>query len=75
MMTAKDKLKQAVKRGDYKTALRIAKGFRIEFTPEEQRTVQIAYECMAGKESFYRSLRHIDVDKIKGEAIALMKSY
>lgn len=43
--------------GDLKTALRIAKGFRLGLTPEERATLVRGYECMVHPE-FYRQLGH-----------------
>ena len=42
--------------GDIVSALRICRNFRIGVPEENRREMQIAYECMTGKESFYRSL-------------------
>lgn len=53
-------------------ALKIFKTFRIGFTKEEQRTLQIAHESMTGKEDFYKSLQ-LDTATIKLQAIQIIK--
>ena len=53
------KTKQAVKlfkAGNLKDALRIFRTFRIGFSKEEKRIIQIAYESLAGNDLFYASL-------------------
>lgn len=47
---------QYLKDGDLRSALSILKTFRYDFTGEERRTIQIAYESMTGKAQFYESL-------------------
>lgn len=53
-------------------ALRIFKTFKIGFTKEEKEKIEIAYECMTGRESFYLSLQ-VDTSNIKEQAIQLIK--
>ena len=53
------KTEQAVsflRAGNLKDALRIFRTFRIGFSKEERRIIQIAYESLAGKDAFYTSL-------------------
>lgn len=53
------KTEQAVsflRAGNLKDALRIFRTFRIGFSKEEKRIIQIAYESLAGNDSFYASL-------------------
>lgn len=45
-----------LKDGDLRSALSILKTFRYDFTREERRTIQIAYESLTGKAKFYESL-------------------
>lgn len=47
---------QYLKDVDLRSALSILKTFRYDFTREERRTIQIAYESMTGKAKFYESL-------------------
>lgn len=42
--------------GCLKEALAIFRTFRIGFSKEEKRIIQIAYESLAGNDSFYASL-------------------
>ena len=55
-MTKKtDIVKEAVKIGDFKKALRIAKNFRINVTKEQRELMARAYECIVHPE-FYRQI-------------------
>lgn len=56
-----------------KEAFRIFKTFRGKFTPEEKRTIEIAYECMTGKYYFY-SLLGINAEEVVREAVDIIKS-
>jgi len=58
--------------GNITEALKLFKDFRIGFTVGERRVVQIAYESLTGKESFYRSIK-LDTDQIKQSAIQIIK--
>lgn len=60
------------KSGNITGALKIFKGFKIGFTKDEQRKLQIAYESMTGNDSFYRSLQ-LDTATISTEAIQIIK--
>ena len=61
-MTKKtDIVRQAMKSGEWKKALRIAKGFRINVTKEQRERMSRAYECIVHPE-FYRQIG-IDVMK------------
>ena len=53
-------------------ALKLFKTFRIGFTADERRTIQIAHESLTGKEEFYKSLK-IDTATIKVQAVQLIK--
>ena len=68
-MEIKTKTAQAIeafKNGSLKQAFRLMLRFR-GFSKEEKRAIQIAYECMAGKEAFYVSLG-INPEEIIGKA-------
>lgn len=69
--TKRQQLKDLLKKGDTKNALRIAKGLDVTFSKEEIRVIDIAYECFSGKESFYRQLGE-NVSMIKNKAISLL---
>lgn len=51
-----------LKSGNFLKALAIVKTFRLGFSKEEKRSIQIACESLSGHEQFYRSL-DIDTDK------------
>ncbi len=57
-----------------KEAFAILKTFRREISKEDKRTVEIAYECMTGKESFYNQIG-IDTISIKKQAFEVLASY
>ena len=76
MTTAENKTQKAVrlhKEGKVKEALRIFKTFRNNVTKEEKRTLEIAYEALCGRSSFYKTLG-IDTDKVVANAIALINA-
>ncbi len=50
-----DIVREAVKAGEWKKALRIAKDFRINVSQEQRSTMARAYECMVHPE-FYRQI-------------------
>lgn len=50
-----DIVREAVKAGEWKKALRIAKDFRINVTKEQRDTMARAYECMVHPD-FYRQI-------------------
>ena len=56
---------------DYVGALSIAKTFRLGFTKEQRRTLQIASEVLGGNASFYRQLG-IDTEKMVTDAKKLL---
>lgn len=56
-----------------KEAFRIFKTFRGKFSPEEKRTIEIAYECMTGKSAFY-SMLGINTEDMVEEAVATIKT-
>lgn len=54
--TKKQQVTDYLKKNDLKNALRIAKTFTIELNKDQQRSVQIAYESLTGKASYYQQL-------------------
>lgn len=66
-----DKVKSLLAVGAFQKALTIVKTFRLGFSREEKRSIQIAYESLSGHEQFYRSLG-IDVDKVIEETRQLL---
>ena len=61
------------KSGKMTKALSLFKTFKIGFSNEEQRTVQIAYEALTGKATFYEGLG-INTAQTIEEATALIKT-
>lgn len=55
MIKKSDIVREAVKDGEWKKALRIAKDFRINVTKEQREKMSRAYECMVHPE-FYQQL-------------------
>lgn len=62
-----------LKSGETVKALKLFKTFKIGFTKDEKRKIEIAYESMTGKNVFFQSLQ-LDTATIKAEAIQLLKS-
>ena len=60
--TKVDKVKSLLAAGAFQKALAIVKTFRIGFSKEEKRSIEIAYESLNGYERFYRALG-IDTDR------------
>jgi hypothetical protein len=56
MQTKTNKAVSFLRSGDFRSALAIISAFRIGFTKEEKRTLEIAKECLSGNEPFYRSI-------------------
>lgn len=48
-------VKEAIKAGDFKKALKLAKDFRINVTKEQREAMARAYECIVHPE-FYRQI-------------------
>lgn len=57
-----DKVKSLLVTGDFQKALTIVKTFRIGFSKEEKRSIEIAHEVLTGNERFYQALG-IDTEK------------
>lgn len=56
MKSKRDKTRDLIISGDYKTAIKNAKGFDRIYNKDEVRILQIASECLSGNLSFYKSL-------------------
>lgn len=74
METKSQKFRRLFHEQKYKDALGVIKSFRRSLEADEIRTLNIAWECLSGKDSFYRQLG-IDVDKIKFEAYSIMLNH
>ena len=72
--TKTGKAKKLFYSGKIKEALKILKGFRIGYTPQERRMLEIAYECMCGSMAFYESLGHNPEDVIS-QAQEIIKNH
>lgn len=55
-MTKNQQVQKYLADSNLKGALRIASKFRLAFSKEQQKTLQIAHECLCGKADFYRQL-------------------
>lgn len=67
-----DMVRRLVAAGEYKAALRIAKGFRLGITKEQADDMRRGYECMATSPAFYRSLG-MDTEALVAKGIATIK--
>lgn len=72
METKTSKAVKLFKEGHLKEALSLFSKFKLGFTKEEKRTLEIAYESSTGKSRFYESLG-IDTDKQIVSAISIIK--
>lgn len=72
METKTSKAVKLFKEGHLKESLSLFSKFRLGFSKEEKRTLQIAYESFTGKERFYQSLG-IDTDRQIISSIELIK--
>lgn len=76
MVSKKSKAISLIKEGKYKKALKILKGFTREFTIDQSRHLQIAYETWSSctTQAFYNA---IDVNWSESQAISkqLMSMY
>ena len=55
MVTVSNAVRELIEKGQYKKALRMAKGFRLGITKEESNRLKLAYECLVHPE-FYSQL-------------------
>ena len=58
--------------GNIAGAMKIFRTFKIGFSKDERRLIQIAQESMTGKEDFYKSIK-LDTATIKQQAIQIIK--
>ncbi len=61
-----------LRRGDVKEALKIFRTFRLGWSKDEKRKIDIACECLCGKSDFYSSLG-IDCRQAVDEAVNVLK--
>ena len=69
-MKKTDQVKMLIANGDYKSALRIAKGFRINVTAAQRDKMTRGYECIVNPR-FYKSIG-TDVEKAIADSIAVL---
>lgn len=69
--TKVDKVKSLLAAGAFQKALTIVKTFRIGFTKDEKRSIEIAYESLLGRDKFYQSIG-IDTNKEIEKALQLL---
>lgn len=71
METKTSKATSLLRSGNLKEALSIFRTFRIGFTKEERRTLQIASESLAGNENFYQQIG-IDTDSMISKSVEII---
>lgn len=71
MRTKTEKAVSLFRSGCLKEALTIFRTFRIGFTKEERRTLQIAYESLTGNKSFYQQIG-IDTDSMISKSVEII---
>lgn len=74
LVTKKDQLLDKISKSNWKAALRIAKTFVRDFNKEQQAIIQIAAECLAGKESFYKQLG-VDTTIMHNQALNILNQW
>lgn len=74
MKKKSDMVRELIAAGDYKKALRIAKGFKIGFTKEEQSTMTRAHECMVHP-GFYSQLGIDEANAIEAGIEIIKRAY
>lgn len=72
LITKREQVITALETGDYKEALKIAKGFNRDLTKDENTIVRRAYE-MQWNEGFYTALGFIKEDEYE-KAIKILKT-
>lgn len=70
--TKRDTARNLIRAGKTKDAMRIVKTFDGIYSNDEMRTLQIAYECLTGKETFYKQMGE-DTTKLKSDAETLLQ--
>ena len=71
MRTKTEKAISLFQSGCLKEALAIFRSFRIGFTREERRTLQIASESLSGNASFYQQIG-IDTDSMISKSVGII---
>ena len=66
-----DTVRRLVSEGDYKNALRIAKGFRLGISKEDSDAMSRGYECIVHRD-FYRQIG-IDTQKAVEKAVEIVR--
>ena len=72
METKTKKAVELFKNGEYKQALVIFKTFRLGFSSDEKRMIEIASEVLCGNGKFYQSIG-IDTDKVVNDSLNLIQ--
>lgn len=76
MQTKTDKAVQLFKSGNIKEAFAIFRTFRIGFTKDERRTLQIASEALNGMGKFYNDLGiDVSLEMSKAKEIVINKYF
>ena len=71
--TKTEQVKAFVAKQEWAKAIKIAATFKVGFTKEEKRIMEIAKEAFTGHASFYKSLG-IDVEAMQVQAIAIVSN-
>lgn len=75
METKTSKATTLLRSGHYQEALSIFRTFRIGFTKEERRTLQIASESLSGNSLFYQQLGIDTNNEIEKSKVILTSKY
>lgn len=69
-----DVVRRLVRERDYRSALRIAKEFRLGISKEDRDAMRLAYECLI-RPAFYRQLGWDPVAEVKAGVAVLCRLY
>ena len=69
--TNREKARIFIQKGDLKKAIKLAKTFDVTYNKKEIEILDIAYETLSGKESFYKQLG-VDTISNKQKAVKLL---
>ncbi len=71
METKTNKAVSLLQKGEWKSALSIIKTFRLGFTRDQKRLIEISSDVLNGNEKFYKAIG-IDTDKVLAECKELI---
>ncbi len=74
----RDYCRELIRKNEWKSAFKLAKGFDMIFSKEDIQKISISYECMVGNSAFYKMLGYdLDdiIEKSKNILLEYLKKY